>query len=248
MPLCLILAIVVSATPTPEPTAHALGLGGVALGTSIVDEFKAFGMPDVVQTRDDGQLFQWSDKGGIDREVVTDDALVVRSVLVARPDAASTAQPPEAPVLGMDSAKAAVAITALGGVRAAYDNVWRLGDGYVVLESERSTVVRVRAVDIATARRQGYAGDPPVSPDHKAPVLVKAFIPYFWPNGTGTVIVVVDVDAHGGVADTRVLLSSGNGSVDEFEVQSMRRSTFSPASCSGTPCAGVYLDIGGMSR
>jgi TonB family protein len=248
------LAIALTVTPTPSVTAHApvpvpvLALGGISLGASIVDDVKKLGMPDVVQTRDDGQFWQWLDRDGLDREVLTDDELIVKSVVVARASATSTSQPPEMPVLGMEPSKAAGAIAALGGVPSSFANVWGLGGGYVVTDTVQSSVVRVRAMDVMTARSSGYAGDPLVLPEHKAPVLEKDIIPYFLPASSGTAIILVDVDAAGRVSDARVVVSSGYGNVDEFAIDEMRGSKFRAASCAGSPCAGVFLNIGGLTR
>ena len=229
-----------------------LALGGIVVGASILDAVKTLGSPDVVQTRDDGQYWQWVDRDGLDREVMTGDDLVVTSVLIAQTKPGSPSQPRELPVLGMHAAGAADAVEALGAVASArrYKDAraWRLHGGVLVEETDGDAVVRLRAFDDTTARRLGVAGDPIPAVRHTAPVLAKTVIPPTLPPSVGQVIVLVAVDAGGAVTDVRVLVSSGDPDIDRFEIDGMRRSTFLPATCSGTPCAGVYLDVGGLSR
>jgi hypothetical protein len=232
-------------------SAPELSLGGVHVGASILDTVKELGTPDVVQTRDDGHLWQWSEKDGLDREVMTDDDLVVESVLVTRAHPMSTAQPPEAPVLGEESASAADAISAAGArpsapaspMSASY-GVWLVGPGVLVTEAENGKVARLRAFDIQQARRHGFGGTALVLPAHTAPVLERQYIPEMVPRGNGTTVVRVEIDADGKATNAHVIVPSGDSAIDRFEVDSMMRSTFRPATCSGVPCAGVYLDIG----
>lgn len=243
-----------------------LSLGGIAVGSSILDAAKVLGMPDVVQTTDDGHVWQWSDAGGLDREVLTDDDLVVESVLVAPCKVTSAAQPAEFPVLGLSARDAERTIDAIAASSSpgssAVDtiaspeavnahpstHVWRFAGGVLVTELNQERVVRIRALDVRTARIRGYVWPALHAPAHRAPVLAKRFMPQTLPPGAGTVIVRVDLDANGSVTRTRVVQGSGDAAIDDFEVDSMRRSSFLPASCDGVPCAGVYLDIGGISR
>ena len=229
-------------------------LGGVAVGSSILGAVKWLGVPDLVQTEDDGHFWQWSRAGGFDREVVTDDDLVVRSVLVARagPAAPSSPAPVDAPLLGLDADAAARAAAALGATGMhrfdAQTLVWELRGSVLIGEFDGERVVRLRACDMLTARSRGYFGAPLALPVHRAPALLRQYTPHLIPSGVGTVVLRVTVDAQGKVSDARVVVPSGDREVDAFEIQSMRGSTFSPASCAGQPCAGVYIDIGGVMR
>jgi len=240
---CCVLAS--AAAPAP------LRLGGIAIGASVLDAVKSFGMPDVVQTTDDGHFWQWSQAGGLDREVITDDALDVQAVLVARAAPSSTAQPAEFPLLGESAADAAGAMRDLGAVRARERagawTAWRSNGGVLVVEDADGTVARIRAFDEPTAAIRGYDGVMPSPHAHHAPVLLKEFTPAQLPPA-GTAVVRVEIDARGGVTQTRVIVSSGDPAVDRFVVDSMAHSTFAPASCDGAPCAGVFLQIDGMMR
>ena len=143
-------------------------------------------------------------------------------------------------------------------------HVWAMGSGYILAETgpaplpassagvqakpSHDIVLRLRAVDASTAISRGYTGARPASPDHTAPTLIKAYVPPFVPAGRGTVIVRVMLDARGRPGDVSVIVSSGDGGVDRFEVDSMRWSKFTPARCAGVACPSVYLDIGGVMR
>ena len=260
--------------------AAPLTLGGISVGGSILDVVKKLGYPTVVQSTDDGQYWQWSDRDGLDREVLTSDDLIVQSVLVA-PVARSTAQPAEFRVLGADANKAYASMTAAGGapVPRVWKNihVWAMDGGYIVAETGPAptpattaspvpsattaavgqakpgcdacdVVLCLRALDAQTAVSRGYVGGRPRPPEHTAPTLVKTYVPPFVPPGQGTVIVRVALDATGHPNDVSVIVSSGDGGVDRFEVDSMRWSKFTPGTCAGVPCPSVYLDIGGVMR
>jgi len=159
-----------AATSATSPT-----LAGVAVGSSVLDVEKRLGFPDVAQTTDYGSFWQWSDRDGLDREVYTDDDLFVESVLVAPARIGSTAQPSEAPMLGIDVSKAASAAASAGAgptilkPSTAGIIVWPLGSGYLAAEIDGKTVVRLRALDATTAQRWRYAGDPLATPSHTAP-------------------------------------------------------------------------------
>lgn len=227
-----------------------LSLGGVVIGTSVLDVVKKLGMPDIVQTTDDGHLWQWSEAGGLDREIVTDDDLAIESILVASARAASTAQPAEIPVLGdpVDSAMSIVA--AAGAVPAKHAPTWRswrFNGGVLVVETNASIVTGLRALDERAAAIRGVFGPKPVVAAHRAPALMKEYTPAQLPP-SGAAVVRVDIDAQGKVTDARVIVPSGDAAVDRFVIESMTHSTFAPATCGGTPCAGVYMEISGMSR
>ena len=99
-----------AATSVAEPPT----LAGIAIGSSVLEAEKRFGLPQVAQTTDSGSFWQWSERDGLDREVYTGDDLIVQSVLVAPARVGSTAQPSEAPMLGLDaSSAAAVAASAV---------------------------------------------------------------------------------------------------------------------------------------
>lgn len=242
----LALCAATSATP---PT-----LAGVVVGSSVLDAEKRFGFPDIVQTTDFGSLWQWSDRDGLDREVYTDDDLIVESVLVAPARAGSTAQPSEAPMLGIDVAKAPAAAESAGAgptiVRPSTTGiiVWPLGSGYLAAETDGKVVVRLRALDATTAQRWRYAGDPLSTPSHTAAAMVREVIAHPLPDGLGEDLILVNLDANGKVVDAKVIIPSGQTAVDRFALDCVRMSLFKPATCAGVPCAGVYLYAGGISR
>lgn len=245
-------AIAVLAAGNPQaPGGSGLSLGGVVIGSSVLDVVKKLGTPITVQTTDDGHFWQWAEAGGLDREILTNDDLIIESVLVAPAKATSTAQPSELPVLGEPIDTASNVIAASGAISAKHSgptwSSWRYNGGVLVVETDASTVARLRALDERTAALRGYLGAKPVVAAHRAPVLVKAYMPTYVPPASGTVIVRVDVGADGMVTDARVIVPSGDREIDRFEVASMRESTFTPASCAGVPCAGVYIDIGSTS-
>jgi TonB family protein len=238
--------------------AHAdpgTSLGGVSLGAQIQSAVKLFGAPGLVQSTDDGNEWRWYDTGGIDVDLLTDDALVIRQILVGRPEPlhgkpSPLVQPREFPLLE-DSAKAADAwMRASGATRQAEPeggiSTYHVGDDFVVLELRQGNVNKILALDRASAERQGYVAASP-APRHHAPRLVKQF-PVDYPKralerrAEGVVVVQVDLSVTGSVKDVRVLVSSGDPDIDAAESLSMRKSTFTPAHCDGQPCEGVFLD------
>lgn len=241
--------VVISPSPMVTP---ALMLGGVTVGASVVEAAKRFGYPGVAQTTDRGTYWQWSDRDGLDREVYTDDALTVVSVVVARARPSSTAQPPEAPMLGLDAAGAAAAAAAAGAgalvtrPRRPQDFVWPLDGGFVAAETDGKAVVRVRALSVDFARRWGYAGDPLAVAPHTGASLVHEAVAHPLPAGRGDDLVLVMLDASGRVTDAKVVYGSGDSEVDWWTLKCVRSSTFKPATCSGVPCAGTFLFAGGI--
>ncbi|HEY7994262.1 MAG TPA: energy transducer TonB [Candidatus Eremiobacteraceae bacterium] len=242
------LALCAAAAATP-PT-----LAGVTVGSSVLDAEKRLGLPDIAQTTDYGSFWQWSDRDGLDREVYTDDALIVQSILVAPARAGSTAQPSEAPMLGVDVSKAAAAAASAGAGPTILKPstpgviVWSLGTGYLAAETDGKVVVRLRALDATTAQRWRYAGDPLATPSHTAAIMVKEVISHPLPDGEGQDLILVDVDAAGKAVDAKVIVPSGQTAVDRFALDCVRLSTFKPATCAGVPCAGTYIYSGGISR
>ncbi|HET9343486.1 MAG TPA: energy transducer TonB [Candidatus Eremiobacteraceae bacterium] len=242
----LTLCAATSATP---PT-----LAGVAVGSSVLDVEKRFGFPDVAETTDYGSFWQWSERDGLDREIYTDDDLVVESVLVAPARGGSTAQPSEAPMLGIDVSKAATAAASVGAgptiVKPSTPGiiVWPFGSGYLVAETVGSVVARLRVLDVTSTRRWRYAGDPLATPPHTAATMVREVIAPSVPAGVGEDLILVNLDATGKVTDAKVLIGSGQTDVDRFAIDCVRLSTFKPATCAGVPCAGTYLYSGGILR
>jgi TonB family protein len=243
------LALCAAASVSAPPT-----LAGITIGSSVLDAEKRFGFPQVAQTTDFGSFWQWSDRDGLDREVYAGDDLIVQSVLVAPARAGSTAQPSEAPLLGLDIAKAAAAAATAGAgpmilkPSVAGTTVWRFGSGYLTAESDGKAIVRLRALDVATAQQWGYAGAPLASPSHTAAAMVQEVISHPLPDGEGEDLILVSLDASGHVTDTKVIVSSGQTAVDDFAMQCARRSIFKPATCAGVPCAGTYIYSGGITH
>lgn len=251
--LWVVIVIVASAI-----AAHAepgTSLGGVSLGAPVQSAVRLFGPPGLVQTTDDGNEWRWYDVRGVDVDLLTDNALVIRQILVSRPEPlhgkpSPLVQPSEFPLLE-DSAKTADAwMRASGATRQAEPeggiSAYHVGDDLVVLELRQGEVNKILALDRASAERQGYVAASP-APRHHAPRLVDQF-PVDYPKralerrAEGVVVVLVDLSATGSVKDVRVLVSSGDPDIDAAESLSMRKSTFTPARCDGQPCEGVFLD------
>jgi len=247
--LCVWLAVCAATSSAPPPT-----LAGIAVGSSVLDAEKRFGFPDVAATTDFGSYWQWSDRDGLDREVFTGDDLTVLSVLVAPARPGSTAQPSEAPMLGIDVSKAAAGAASAGaGPTIAKPStpgiiVWPLGSGYLAAETDGKTVVRLRVLEASSAQRWGFAGDPLATPSHTAAAMVKEVIAHPLPDGVGQDLILVSLDANAKVTDAKVIVPSGQTAVDRFAVQCVRLSLFKAATCAGVPCAGTYIYSGGISR
>lgn len=243
------LALCAATSVASPPT-----LAGITIGSSVLDAEKRFGFPDVAQTTDFGSYWQWSDRDGLDREVYTDDRLIVGSVLVAPARISSTAQPSEAPMLGIDLSKAStVAASAGAGPMIVKPSildtiVWPLGSGYLAAETDGKLVLRLRALDVATAERWGYAGDPRSTPSHTAATMVREVISHPLPDGYGQDLILVSLDANGHVTDAKVIVPSGQTAVDDFALQCVRLSKFKPATCANAPCAGTYIYSGGITH
>lgn len=232
--------------------APTLSLGGIAIGSSVADAEKRLGFPNVAQTTDFGTFWQWADHDGLDREVYTDDHLIVESVVIAPAKAGSTAQPSEAPMLGLDVAAAESAASTAGAgplvtkPKRPNDLVWPLGAGYLAAETDGSTVRRVRALDEDTARRWGYAGAALATPPHTAVAIVHEVVVHPLPSGRGSDFILVTVDPAGKVTDAQVVVGSGDSEVDAWSIRCARFSQFKAATCAGAPCAGTYLFSGGI--
>lgn len=247
----LFFAVAVCAATSAPPAP--LTVAGVTIGAPVIGLVKTLGLPDIVQTEDDGHFWQWSRAGGLDREVIADDDLNVKSVMVALaapPSPSASPQPPDVPMLGLDAASSAMTAKGLGAIDARQlpgpASVWTLDGSVLAAEFVGGRVVRLRAIDASYARTLGYFGKASPQPVHHAPQLLHEFIPPYLPHADGTVIVRVAVDATGKVSGTTVLVSSHDVQLDAWEQEGMRRSTFAPATCGGTPCAGVYIDDGGL--
>ena len=217
---------------------------------------RKLGLPQLVQTEDDGHFWQWSQAGGLDREIITDDDLNVKSVMVALVATASPSPSPgpsDMPLLDVDETDA-VDVAAKAGathLKRSQGSVlqWDYNGSVLVAELANGRTLRIRGIDATYARALGYFGPPSPAPvAHHAPALVHQYLPPYVPPGAGTVIVRVSIDDTGKVTNTQVVLSSGDVAVDAFEQESMRRSVFTPATCAGAPCAGIYIDDGGLWR
>jgi TonB family protein len=250
-----------SPVPVVSPSPPTLSLGGVIIGSSILDVVKWIGPPDVVRTTDIGHEWQWVDAGGLDREVVTDDDMTVRQVLVAEPASlpnskpAPTVQPAEFAALRVSADDAGVAIAKAGGEIIAEPDptirAWSLSGGVVVAELESGRVGQLLALDDLSARNLGYLSPPPFAAlplVRRAPVMTKEFVtPY--PDSAaragieGIVVVRVVIGPDGGVERADIVVSSHDDEIDAASVQSAKKSTYRPAQCDGTPCLGVYFDL-----
>ncbi len=246
-------AIVASASAVHADPGTSLG--GVLLGAQVQSAVKLFGAPGLVQTTDDGNEWRWYDAGGIDVDLLTDDVLVVRQILVSRPEPlhgkpSALVQPREFPLLEGSAKTADAWMRASGATRQSEPeggiSAWHVGDDLVVLELRQGAVSKILALDRASAERQGYVSASP-APRHHAPRLEHQF-PVDYPKramerrAEGVVVVQVDLSVTGAVKDVRVLVSSGDPDIDAAESLSMRKSTFTPARCDGQPCEGVFLD------
>jgi TonB family protein len=256
-------AAVASPLPAPvaSPSPPVLTLGGVNIGQSILEVVRWIGPPDVVRTTDVGHEWQWVDEGGLDREILTDDDMIVRQVLVAEPASLPGSKPPpivqpaEFAALGVTATDAGVAVAKAGGESIAEPDptirAWALSGGVVVAELESGRVGQLLALDDLSARHLGYLTPPPGAAlplVRRAPVMIKEFVtPY--PDSAartgmeGTVVVRVVVGPDGGVERADVVVSAHNDEIDAASVQSAKKSTYRPAQCDGTPCRGVYFDL-----
>ena len=241
--LALCAATSVQAPPT---------LAGIAIGSSVLEAEKRFGFPQIAQTTDFGSFWQWSDRDGLDREVYASDDLIVQSVLVAPAHIGSTAQPSEAPLLGIEVSKAAAAAAGAGPtvLKPSIPGtiVWPFGSGYLAAESDGKVVIRLRALDPTAAQRWGYAGQPLTTSSHTAAAMVKEVISHPLPDGYGQDLILVSLDANGHVTEAKVIVPSGQSDVDAFAIRCARLSSFKPATCAGVPCAGTYIYSGGITH
>jgi TonB family protein len=232
-----------------------VSLGGVSLGTGVLSVVKEFGPPGLVQTTDDGNEWRWYDATGIDVDLLTDDALVVRQILVSRPEPvggkpSKLVQLREFPLLEETSTAADAWMRSSGAIRQAEPeagiSAWHVGDDLVVLELRQGKVNKILALDPTAAANLGYVAGGS-APRHHAPRLLDQF-PVNYPKralerrAEGVVVVQVDVTGTGGVSKVLVLVSSGDPDIDAAESLSMRKSRFDPARCEGQPCGGIYLD------
>jgi TonB family protein len=262
---CSVVAALLAANPvattTPAgPGAPHLTLGGVAIGTSVLDAVKLFGVPDNLRTTDLGHEWQWVDTGGLDREVLTDDDMVVREVLVARPARIAeesprpTVQPAEFPALAVSVDEATDAIGAAGGIAIAEPDpavrAWSFSGGVVVADLEDGVTGRLTALDDIMARRLGYLQPPPdtVPSIYRAPVLTHDFyVPYptaAWrENIEGTAVVRATIDSNGAPKDVRIIVTSGNADLDAAALEAVRKSSFRSARCDDVPCPGVFYEL-----
>ena len=241
--------------------APQLVLGNVAIGASVLDAVKRFGAPDILRTTDLGHEWQWIDATGLDREVLADDQMIVRQVLVAEPAPIAGQTPPplvqpsEFKVLGARVDDATGTLTSAGGRAIAETDpairAWNGPGGVVVAELENGVVGRLLALDDAAATQLGYVkptkpGATP--PAYRAPVLTQDFyVPYpttAWrANIEGTAVVRAVIDPTGIPTNARIVVASGNAEIDAAAIESVQKSKFRPAHCGDAPCAGIYFDL-----
>jgi TonB family protein len=234
---------------------QTLTLGGVTLGSPVEASTRAFGAPGLVQTTDDGHEWRWFDAAGLDVDLLVDNTLTVRQVLVSRPEdvhgtASKLVQPSEFPVLEQLSSSAATWMKSNGATPQPEPensvSAWRVAGGLVVLELRDGRVRKILALDITSAAHLGYVSGPKAAP-YRSPRLVRQYaVDYpkraIERRAEGVVVVAVDLASSGSVKSVRVIVSSGDADLDAAEVLSMRRSRFAPARCNGEPCDGIYLD------
>ena len=236
--------------------ADGVALGGGTVGGSVLEFVRAFGPPDLVQTSDAGHEWHWYDAKGVDRDVLVDDALSIKEILISRPapvngKSAPLVQPNELPLLGAPIEAAAAALAARGATELHEANpttrAWNFGGGVIVAELADGAVRGLLALDVADAQRRGYVAGGPPPPAYRAPRF-KHVASVGYPRqaidegARGVVIVRVDLDVNGRPVRVAVLVSSGNRDLDDAEIASMKESTFTPASCSGKPCAASLMD------
>ena len=248
-------ALAAAALVAPASAQGSTMLGGVSLGVPVQSVVKALGTPGLVATTDDGHEWRWFDAQGLDVDLLTDNALVVRQVLVAQPEPihglpAKLMQPHEFPLLEQSASYAAAFMKSAGAHRQPEPegtiSAWRAGNDLIVLELSENKVNKIMALDALSAAHLGYIPGPRKEPYHAAR-LVRQY-PVDYPrraierHAEGVVVVEVRLTATGSVEDVAVLVSSGDPDIDRAESSSMRRSTFSPALCNGASCPSVYLD------
>jgi TonB family protein len=263
----LFAALFVSAPPAGDasPAVQAspgsgLSLGGVTIGATVLDAVKAFGAPDVIRTTDLGHEWQWVETGGLDREVLTDDDMVVRQVLIARPAPIAGESPPpvvqpaEFHALAVSVDDAAVAVEAAGGTAIVEPDpsirAWSFPGGVLVAELDGDIVGRLTTLDDRMARLLGYLQPPPERQPaiYRAPVLTRDFNASY-PTAAlragieGRAVVRVLVDPNGTPKDVRIVVSSRNADIDAAALESARKSAFRPARCDDAACAGVFFDL-----
>jgi TonB family protein len=252
---------VATASPSARATAAPqLSLGGVVVGASVLDAVKRYGAPDIVRTTDLGHEWQWLDTGGLDREVLTDDDMVVRQVLIAEPapiageSPAPTVQPAEFHALAVSVDEAANVFAAAGGTAIAEPDpairAWSFSGGVLVAELDNGVTGRLTALDDIMARRLGYLQPPPdIRPSvYHAPVLTRDFVvPYprapLGDNVEGVAVVRTTIDPMGAPKDVRIVVTSGNADLDAAAVEAVRKSAFRPARCDNAPCPGVFYEV-----
>ncbi len=244
------------AAATVAAAAAPVSLAGVTVGEPIGAVVAAFGPPGLVESTDEGHEWRWFDAGGLDVDLLTDDVLATRQILVARPEALGNkavplVQPSAYPYLEMSAARAEAAMQKSGAssVRepGGVASVWRVGDDYVVLELMNRSVRKILALDSDAAARAGYVGTPqPFGAFHAPRLLQQYAVDYprraVEQRASGVVVVRAEIAATGAVTGVSVIVSSGNADIDAAEVLSIRKSKFRPAQCHEQPCSGVYLD------
>ena len=250
-----------NASPAVQASPDSgLSLSGVTIGATILDAVKAFGAPDEVRTTDLGHEWQWVETGGLDREVLTDDDMIVRQVLIARlapipgESPPPVVQPVEFRALAVSVDDAAGAVEAAGGTAIIEPDpsirAWSFPGGVLVAELDGDIVGRLTALDDRMARLLGYLQPPPERQPaiYRAPVLTRDFNASY-PTAAmragieGRAVVRVLVDPNGTPKDVRIVVTSGDADIDAAALESARKSAFRPARCDDAPCAGVFFDL-----
>lgn len=256
MKTALIAATTATALLVLAASASPLALGGVNLGEPVESVVARLGAPGLVETTDQGHEWRWFDALGLDVDLLTDDSLAVRQILVARPEAlagksAPLVQPSAYPYLEFAASTAEASMQKSGAVRVREPgdraSAWRVGQDYVVLELANGQVQKILALDRDAAAHAGYAGTSQPFGAFHAPRLIQQYAVDYpkravEERASGVVVVRADVAASGAVTHVQVIVSSGNADIDAAEALSISRSKFRPASCNAQPCAGVYLD------
>jgi TonB family protein len=249
-------AVALLATALLAAVSSTLTLAGATLGAPVTSLVAAFGAPGLVETTDQGHEWRWFDANGIDVDLLTDDSLTIRQILVARPQAlggktSPLVQPNTFPYLEAPTHTADEAMRRSAALHIAQPNgevsVWRLPEAFIVFELRNGTVHKILALDPDAAARAGFVGSSLPFGAFRAPRLLRQYaVDYpkraIDEHASGVVVVQAEVSAAGAVTSAKVIVSSGNSDIDNAELTSIRKSTFHAAQCAGQPCAGVYLD------
>src|SRR4029077_13995811 len=150
--IALAVCIIVARAACADQT---LTLGGVTIGAPVEALTHTFGAPGLVQTADDGHEWRWFDADGLDVDLLVDNTLTVRQVLISRPEevhgtTSKLVQPREFPVLEQLSSSAATWMKSNGAMPQPEPensvSAWRVAGGLVVLELRDGRVRKILAL------------------------------------------------------------------------------------------------------